>query len=180
MDGGSLVILFQMNTPDQPDAEASFSRGVILQVARDRAKIIFRCRDAEGVASFLQAQWEDASVRRVVLQGPWKFLAKCIGDGSLEPGAGTPPLSWCFLGGRAMPSADDRIVNLVRPDSVQHVGQYLDSMHPADWLRERAIACGMKWTDADIHNGASDLKQIGELCLAAGQAGSALVFTACR
>ena len=110
------AILFCMSA-----SEISFSGGLLIELPRDQAKSFFGCREVAAVREFLQTHLANDATQRIDLDGGWKILAQCFGDGTLVAGSGEPPLGWCFLAGRQMPAADGAVVNLLRPDMVGHI-----------------------------------------------------------
>ena len=111
----------------------------------------------------------------------WDALHRCLTDGTLEPGAGTFPLSHVVLGGVQLCEDSEYLVSLVRADQVSTVA---DALAPVDqaWLRRRYDA--LDFPDYDGERGEADFAYtwgnvdgIADFYQAAAQDGRAVIFS---
>ena len=111
--------------------------GVLIALDRDAAKAFFGCRDDVSRRAFVLERLGEPTQASTRLGNCWQSLQRCLADGTLVPGAGTPPLSWCLLGGRPMAESAAGRIFLLRPDMVQQVNAALGDID-MEWYRGRA------------------------------------------
>ena len=138
------------------DAKALLRDGVLAVLVRDEAKRLFGCRGDQALLDFVSVFCAREQPPLVVsLGGQGEVLYRCLNGGTLEPGASSPPLNACLVGGRQLYRGEDAKIAVARPDLVPHLAKALGEVTP-DTLRQNlealAAADSEPPPDATLHS----------------------------
>ena len=112
----------------------------------------------------------------------WDAMQRALTDGTLDPEAGTYPLSRAIVGGESLCVSEHCIVSLKTPNDVRDIAQALDELTEEEF-RDRYFAINPRSYDGDI--GEEDfeytwswLESVRDLFFHAAELGRAVVFAA--
>jgi len=112
--------------------------GVHFAITADLAQKLVGAEDDEELVNLVQEEiegpWDEE--RLFETDKAWDALHRCLSDGTLNVGGGSPPLSMSFFGGQVLNEEPDYFVVLVQPEEVRQVAEALTSV-TREWLRER-------------------------------------------
>jgi hypothetical protein len=87
--------------------------------------------DLHAQVDALEDAWEEEWLQET--DEAWDAIHRCLSDGTLNPGGGTPPLKWAVLGGEDLSGDPDWHAVLVRPASVAQVTEALQRLTEDDF-----------------------------------------------
>jgi Domain of unknown function (DUF1877) len=108
-------------------------QGYHFAISAAEAEALLRCDDVIAVLDFTSALQESGGACGGYKE--WDVLHRVLSDGTFRPGAGSQPLSRCFLGGRLLVT-EGSIVNLVLADEVRETAAALSGLGEA-WFTLR-------------------------------------------
>jgi hypothetical protein len=159
--------------------------GVYFAITADQERALIAADedgDPETVGDLLEAieeEWTDDELKADTDKA-WDAMHRCLTDGTLDPDAGSYPLSHVVLGGRHL--HDEYYVVLVSAAEVRDVADALKRVDRA-WLRHRFDAIddpdyrGTR-DDADFQYTWDAMVGVGTLYHRAASTGRAVLFTA--
>jgi len=119
-------------------------RGVHFAIEGDLAERLLAVPDDEALVEIVQEELEETWDKDHLFETDkaWDALHRCLGDGTLDPEGGEPPLNQCFFGGRVLNDEPDYFVVLLEPEEVARIAVALGSVTES-WLRERYFTLEM-------------------------------------
>lgn len=158
------------------------ARGVHFAITAARAASLQAAEDDDELVAIVEAieeEWKEPYVFES--DKGWDALHRCLSDGTLDPGGGTPPLNKIFFGGEMLNEEDDYFVVLITPAEVQEIAVALRAVTEA-WLRPRYFDVDFPdyqsdKSELDFEYTSSQLHGLPELFAAAASAGRHVIFT---
>src|SRR5688500_13801318 len=112
-------------------------RGVFLSLTCDQVSELVGLRaDWELLEAAHEIEGALPEEHRQSCDKSWDAMHRCLSDGTLDPEAGTYPLSRCVLGGVQLYNGNDYIISFVPPNEVPDVAAALTPLDK-NWMRER-------------------------------------------
>lgn len=109
--------------------------GVHFAITTDQAKALRDAEDDDERADLVSEIEEDDDNVHFDSDKGWDGLHRCFSDGTLDLGAGEPPLNRVFFGGELL-SEDDAFLLMLSPKQVKEIAAALAKVTP-DWIGER-------------------------------------------
>jgi hypothetical protein len=111
--------------------------GVHFALTKEEAAALLSATDDEEVLRIVQEEIEQRWDKKWLQETDkaWDAIHRCLTDGSLEVGLGTP-LELCILGGRELYEGTDYIVCFLTVAEVKEVAEAIKGIKKP-WMRER-------------------------------------------
>ncbi|WP_280430156.1 YfbM family protein [Nocardia brasiliensis] len=128
------------------------SLGVHFALTSEQAQALLGADDPDDLLTLLEEIEEELAdeADQVASDKAWDAIHRCLSDGTLDPTAGTYPLSYAVLGGTRLDAGDDYFVSF---RTTEQVGDVARALAPLD---EQAFRERFFTLNPDDYDGARD------------------------
>jgi len=157
-------------------------RGVHFAIGQQTVDALLAASDDEerrAIVEAVEEAWEQPFTAET--DKAWDAIHRALGDGSLDPKAGSAPLNQAIFGGTSLHEGDDYIIVLVPRDEVPAVAAALATIDD-EAMRQRyrdlvPSDYDPSYGDEDREYTVANFRDVAALYARAAAAGRAVIFT---
>jgi len=158
------------------------ARGVHFALSQDEENRLLVAQDDDEIMEIIEEieeEWKEGLYQET--DSAWAAIHRCLGDGTLDPEAGSYPLNKCILGGRQLYESEDYFVSYINKAEASDVANALQGIDEG-WLRARYFELdpddyGQMPSEEDFEYTWSWFEPLKDFFQRAAKGGRSVIFT---